>query len=37
MFFQIQGDVINLLKEYLNKEERERLKQLPTGHVKGSQ
>ena len=33
MFFQIQGDASNLLKEYLNKEERKRLKQLPTGHA----
>ncbi|KKN16894.1 hypothetical protein LCGC14_0971330 [marine sediment metagenome] len=33
LFFQIQGDASNLLKEYLNKEERERLKQLPTGHA----
>ncbi len=33
LFFQIQGDASNLLKEYLDKEERERLKQLPTGHA----
>jgi len=33
IFFQIQGDASNLLKEYLNKEERERLKQLPTGYA----
>ena len=33
IFFQIQGDASNLLKEYLGKEERERLKQLPTGHA----
>jgi len=33
IFFQIQGDASNLLKEYLGKEERERLKQLPTGQA----
>ena len=33
IFFQIQGDANNLLKEYLSKEERERLKQLPTGQA----
>jgi len=33
VFFQIQGDVSNLLKEYLNKEERERLRQLPIGQA----
>lgn len=33
IFFQIQGDASNLLKEYLSKEERERLKQLPTGQA----
>lgn len=33
ILFQIQGDASNLLKEYLNKEEREHLKQLPTGQA----
>jgi uncharacterized protein YlbG (UPF0298 family) len=33
IFFQIQGDASSILKEYLNKEERERLKQLPTGQA----
>jgi len=33
VFFQIQGDASNLLKEYLNKEERERLRQLPIGQA----
>ena len=33
IFFQIQGNASNLLKEYLGKEERERLKQLPTGQA----
>ena len=33
IFFQIQGDTSNLLKEYLNKEERDRLKKLQTGEA----
>ena len=33
IFFQIQGDASSILKEYLNKEERERLKQLPMGQA----
>jgi len=33
LFFQIQGDTTNLLKEYLIKESRERLKKLQTGEA----
>ena len=33
LFFQIQGDASNLLREYLHKEDRERLKRLPVGQA----
>ena len=33
LFFQITGEAVNKLKEYLNKDERERLKRLPQGHA----
>ena len=33
LFFQIQGDTANLLKEYLTKDERERLKKLQSGEA----